>query len=497
MIRKAWEQILANQDVRQNLSKIRQEIKNKENLELFCKLISGQEQQLINLLDAEDAKTRKNTALLMGDAGKQQFLQPLWAGYQQEKQRFVKSSYLAAIGNFDYREYLAQIKDRLETLNKTAVTVENQKHHLEEVRELSSLVVRMEGVKKHTFNGFHKTYNVVLLTNRNFTEVTSNELIRLEPDAKIKSFGAGVIARVNHLHWIGQIRTYQELLFVVKGMETCSMDPVKVAEMIVKSQLLEFMAKSHNGEAPYYFRVELKSKRELDQKSVFVKKLSAQIEQLSDRKLINTTDNYEMELRIIENKDHNCNILVKLFTLQDDRFLYKKEAIPTSIKPVNAALTVALAREFMKPDAQVLDPFCGVGTMLIERHKAVSANTTYGIDIQEEAILKARRNTEVAGQIIHYVNRDFFRFQHDYLFDEIITNMPFRIGRLTDNEVFEIYQQFFGSVRNYMKKDGVLVLYTHNKELVDRMASKRSFRRLKEYEISQREGTYVLILQCL
>ena len=67
----------------------------------------------------------------------------------------------------------------------------------------------------------------------------------------------------------------------------------------------------------------------------------------------------------------------------------------------------------MKEDAQVLDPFCGVGTMLIERHKAVRANTSYGIDILEEAVLKARENAEAAKQVIHFVNRDFFEFTHD------------------------------------------------------------------------------------
>ena len=111
--------------------------------------------------------------------------------------------------------------------------------------------------------------------------------------------------------------------------------------------------------------------------------------------------------------------------------------IPTSIKAVNAALTVKLTEKYQKEGAQILDPFCGVGTMLIERHKAVKANTMYGVDIQEDAILKARTNTEAAKQIVHYVNRDFFEFKHDYLFDEIITDMPFKIGRKTEEEIYD------------------------------------------------------------
>jgi len=255
------------------------------------------------------------------------------------------------------------------------------------------------------------------------------------------------------------------------------------------------LAESHRGGTPYYFRVEMKSKRALDERSDFVKKLSGHIEKLSDRQLINTTEKYEFEIRLIENKEGNLNLMVKLYTLRNDRFSYRKEVIPTSIKPVNAALTVALAKEYMKEDAQVLDPFCGVGTMLIERHKSVRANTTYGLDIQEEAILKARHNTETAGQIIHYINRDFFRFQHEYLFDEIITNMPFRIGRVTEEEVYDIYQQFFGTAGRHLKKNALIVLYSHDREYVRGMAPQNGYQIMKEYEISKREGSYVMLLK--
>lgn len=495
MIIKAWNEIKENKEVRQNLSKIRQEIKGKEKLELFREIIEGEAQQLIDLLSSEDAKTRKNAALLMGDLEKQEFLASVFEAYQKEEQRFVRSSYLSAIGKLDYREYVPEFKRCLQELSGTTITVENEKHVAEETRELSALIVRIEGVKAHRFTGWNQAHDVILLTSRNFTALTKNELIELHPNAKTREFGAGVQARVEDLSWLPDIRTYQELLFVVKGMEMCPMDVKQLARQIVESDLISWLGKNHAGEVPYFFRVELKSKRPLDEKSTFVKKLSTQIERLTERKLTNTTENYEFEIRVIENKEGNCNLLVKLFTLRDERFSYRKEFMPTSIKPMNAALTVALARDYMKEGAQVLDPFCGVGTMLIERYKAVKANTTYGVDLQEEAILKARGNTEAAGQIIHYINRDFFRFEHDYLFDEVITNMPFRIGRIIDEEVEEIYKQFFGKVSKHLKEDALLVLYSHNKELVEQFGRQNGFSIFKSYEVSKREGTYVLLLR--
>ncbi|MGL5437051.1 MAG: TRM11 family SAM-dependent methyltransferase [Lachnospiraceae bacterium] len=495
MTKELWKQIQNNQEVRQNLSKLRQVIKDQGELKKLSLLVDGEEAVIINLLQSEDAKTRKNAALLMGDLGNQTFMTPIWNAYKSEPQRFVKSSYLTAIGSFDYREFLDAIKEQLSMLRNETTTEENQKHIMEEMRELSTLIVKIEGVATHRFTGWDEAFDIVLLTNRNFQELTRDELLTLEPNAKTKLLGAGIMARVNNLRWIRELRTYQELLFVVRGMESCEMEPDKIARTIVSSPLLEFLSKSHEGKAPYYFRLEMKSKKDLGQKSVFLKKLSSKLESLSDRKLINTTNNYEFELRLIENKLGNCNIMIKLFTLKDTRFTYRKEVIPTSIKPAGAALTVALAREYMKEDAQVLDPFCGVGTMLIERHKAVRANTTYGIDIQEDAIIKARENTEIAKQVIHYINRDFFQFKHDHLFDEVITNMPFQIGRFTEDEVYQIYERFFQTIPALLKKGAVLILYTHNKEDIGGLTFRTKFSILKSYEISKKEGTHVVILR--
>ncbi len=138
MIKEEWQQIKENQDVRQNLSRLRQEIKDKDLRRRFSELIRGEEFRLTELLHSEDAKTRKNAALLMGDLGRQEFMAPVFESYRKEEQRFVRSSYLTAMGKFDYEEYVQDLKECLEELQKTEVTAENQKHLAEEMRELSS-----------------------------------------------------------------------------------------------------------------------------------------------------------------------------------------------------------------------------------------------------------------------------------------------------------------------------------------------------------------------
>ena len=87
---------------------------------------------------------------------------------------------------------------------------------------------------------------------------------------------------------------------------------------------------------------------EAEQKGKFLRQLSAEIETLTKHKLVNSTSDYELEIRMIENKEGRLNLLVKLFTLADERFSYRKEAVAASIRPVNAALTMELAKEYLK-----------------------------------------------------------------------------------------------------------------------------------------------------
>ncbi len=499
MVKKVYENICEEIEVRQNLSQLRKEIKEQTSKELLLRLIDNQKESLVGLLSHEDAKTRKNVALLMGDLACSAFLDPLYEAYCAENQLFIKSSYLQAIQQMDYRKYLATFKRRLTEVSKMTINDENRKHVTEEMRALSNLVVTMEGVKMHTFVGHHEPSEIILLTNRRHTEVTMEQLRTIEvlDTSKAKVMNAGIRLPEECLEQILPIRTYQEILFLVRGMKTCELNPEMAAKTITESHLLDFLLRRHKGTIPFYFRVELKAKMPLDKKSSFTKKLSSEIERLTNRKLINTTSQYEFEIRLIENKEGKCNVLVRLFTIPDERFLYRKEVIAASIKPANAALLTALAKEYMIEDARVLDPFCGVGTMLIERQKQIPANTSYGIDYMPEAIEKARINTEAAGQIIHYINKNYFDFTHDYLFDEIFTNMPFAIGHKTEAEIFDCYQQFFVKSKEHLEKSGTIILYSHNKEYVKKLVPINGYRIMKEIEVNVKEATYLYIIKSL
>lgn len=120
--------------------------------------------------------------------------------------------------------------------------------------------------------------------------------------------------------------------------------------------------------------------------------------------------------------------------------------------PSLAALIMELAAPYLKENAQIIDPFCGVGTMLIERDIRVPAREKYGTDIFGEAIDGARENAALAGEQINFIHRDFFDFKHDYLFDEIVTNMPVR-GKMTRSSSTVCMRNFSESI-NHSGKGG-------------------------------------------
>ena len=305
----------------------------------------------------------------------------------------------------------------------------------------------------------------------------------------------GVRVKTNHLNRLLPIRTYNELLFQIPGMVSCKPDADVAASVIAGSNLMALLENTHEGDFPFYFRIGMKSRMTLSERSKFAKKVASKLEELTAHKLRNSTSHYEFEIRMIEGKSGDYYLLVKLNTIVDRRFSYREEFIPTSIKPVNAALLVELAKDYMIPDAQILDPFCGVGTMLIERQKVVKGNTSYGIDHSPEAIEKAIYNTNLADQIVHYISKDCFTFTHDYPFDEIFTEMPYATGQKTEAEIREVYEKFFPFAKRVLGPEGTIIMYTRNREYVKQFTVKSNFRILKEIKITQRPESYLMILK--
>lgn len=468
-------ELVEKQNIRTNLSSLRQLIKDEEQKKVLLDIVKNQEALFISFLQSDDAKTRKNAALLLGDLAYQNALEALYEGYVSETTLFVKASYLQAMAELDVEDKLPALKEVLNQLLEKEPEPENKKHVDEEIRALRKIMIQAEGISRHTPDIKGKKVKVLLFTNR-----TQRETIRRTIDCGEASVHPlGVLVETEELEKLMQLRTYREMAFPLNLEGFLSDHPVEAAKKVWESGIIDLLNGVHKENMPYYFRIECKSAMDLEKRSAFTRKLATELESLSKGQLINSTSDYEVELRLIANKDGLFFPCVRLLTLKNTRFAYRKNAIAASIHPSTAALIVELAKDYLKEDAQIMDPFCGVGTMLIERHKKVPAKEIYGTDIFGEAIAFARENTQLADMRVNYIHRDFMDFKHDYLFHEIITNMPVR-GTKTKQEMDAFYGAFFEKAKTHLFKDGVIIMYTNEIGFV-----KKQLRLHKEYTLLQ------------
>lgn len=496
MVEQYYSELQKKQNIRENLSLLKNEIKNPIEKEKLLELV-GDGAFLTEFLKEAEPKVRKNAALLLGDLGIGQAAEQLFAAYQSENTLFVRSSYLTALGKLDAAQYLEPLKQRLAELTATEPAENEKKHIREEIRELEKIITGIEGITRHTWRGFETEHDFVLTTNRELRNVTAAEVgeLPITVRRKVAQHPLGVLVRTKDWKPFTRLRTYREMLFPLAPKTKIENDPKKAAECIWNSELMALLREVHEQEAPFYFRLEQKGRMDLETKSQFAKKFAAELETLSGRQLINSTQNYEIEIRLVETKDGTFAAFVKLFTIPMKRFSYRKHAVSTSIHPAAAAMLVELAKPYLKENAQILDPFCGVGTMLIERDIKVPAREKYGIDIFADAVKLARENTVAAGEQIHYINRDYFDFKHAYLFDEIITNMPVR-GKKSKEEMDDFYGAFFTKSKTILADGGRMILYTNEEGFVKKqLRLNAEYRLVQEHCVREREHFYLYVIE--
>lgn len=496
MILNLLERLKTDSEKRQLLIQMRELLRGPEGAKERTKLLGcldREESTLLALFSEEDAKVRKNLVLILAELAVPKYKALLWEKYKEETTRFVRGAYLTALKHFEVRDLLPELKAELAKLKEVGLTEENRKHLQEEKTLLRELIQSVEIEKPHRFTGKGVLSDLILTTNRNHKHVVIDELGM----RKKKAFAAGVMVQTDDPAGMYELRTFEELFFVLPGCFQVDADPVRAAEQMAKAGIAPYLQKRHedNGR-PFVFRIELRSDLTLEKRSAFTKKMAAALEEQTKGAMVNLVSGYEVELRLVQSKESGWYLMLKLLTLKDHRFAYRRRTIAAGIRPVNAALCMALAEEYLTEDARCLDPFCGTGTMLVERAKRKKTKELYGTDILEEAVLGARENTRLAGVAANFIHRDFFTFTHEQQFDEIVTDMPFTVSesREKKQEIEVIYRKFFEKAPEHLKKNGVLLLYTHDRSLIKRYASER-FVLEKEYELSMKEGSYLCVLK--
>ena len=501
-LQELYQEIKAGKNMRQNLSAIRAALKEKEGgrekLEWLRTRFQEEPETLLPLLKSEDAKTRKNAALVLGSIGSDVCRDALLLAYQAETQRFVKSSYLIALQGCDCAECADFFRERQTELIRTERTPETEKHIREELEAVNVLLSRLQPQgENRRFAGLDVPSDVILTAWKEHREVTARQIAK----GSVSLLGSGIRVREADLRELLTIRTWRELLFCLNGEE---LNPEKIAaeqaEALLSSGLLELLERhlpeGTQKKTPWRFRIECRSRMTQEQKNLFTKRLADGLMQRSKGLLINDVSAYEVEIRLLEKKSGAFLPLVKFPSLPDHRFSYRKNSTAASMQPSLAALLAKLAEPYLKEEARVLDPFCGVGTLLLERNYLVHADTLYGVDLFAPAITGARENAAIAGVPVHFVNRDMRDFRHEYRFDEIFTDMPSAGGKRTSHETDLLYRYLFERAEGLLKPGAMLFVYTHDRGFAKkRLRECANLRLEREWRISEKEDAWFLAVR--
>ena len=467
-----WLEALNDENPRAILSVLRDIIKKEKPRGIFKRAIGNSKQKLSNFLKHSDPKVRKNVCGIIGELGDSEYLEALYSAYDSEEQLFVKSSYILAIGNCGGAldaERLTKILENLTIKEKASEgnseSIKDEKHIKEEKLALTRAIAKLSPHVQHEFIGFKNPVPMVLTAMNGQFQVTLKELE--EKSIKGKLTNEGIYVKEKDLEKINSCRTFYEVLFPLDFCNNLELNYKKIADAIVKADIVGFLNQCHagDGNTPFWYRIEFKTTDYNKERTEFVKNLSGELDEVSGGSLKNSPSSYEIEIRIVE-KNNLCSVFVKLYTVKDDRFDYREKSVPASINPVNAAIVMKAIEKWLKPDAKVIDPFCGAGTMLIERAKLKEFKKLTGVDIFGSAITAATVNSKLANVKVELINEDILYYSTYNVFDEMISNMPFESKGGAGSFDTRLYRDFVDRIPSLIRRGGMAFLYTVESNLL-------------------------------
>ena len=199
--------IQENQDVRDQLIELREEIKDEKKWVRLLDIWPEHEQVLTSLLKDEDAKIRKNAALLLGELECQSSAEQLFEAYQNEGTRFIRSAYLTALNQLEVRDKLDAFKQRQKELYEETLQEDSLKHVEEELRELQKIIIHYEGIEHHTFDAKYKSVDLLLLSNRLHRETVCKTI----EGGQASVHPLGVQVKTDRFALVASNRLYREL----------------------------------------------------------------------------------------------------------------------------------------------------------------------------------------------------------------------------------------------------------------------------------------------
>lgn len=506
---------------------------------------------ILACLTHEDAKTRKNAALVLqtiaeeygldifgddqvedpaasdeaptaSDLPSAEVASYLYAAYKAEETMFVRSAYLEALKCFDCEPYRAELMERLTFLKEESWAEGDLKHVREERHAIESLFEASASEMKSEFKGLDREMGILLVIDEAVREAAQTEL-----GAGARVVPGGVRLTTSSWKKVQSCRLYKEALFPVPLRKGSQITISNMGSLVADSKLIPMVDEllkaagdstqtgsagenavsvgnaaenagsvvsvgENAGAREHPFRMEIRSSSDEDRSGAALKRAAAELEEASKGRLRNSKTAYEFTLVLMAKRDGSLSPYIKLPDSTDHRFDYRKNSEATSMSAVMAAEAVQMIRPYLKDGAQVIDPFAGVGTLLIERAKAVPHGDLYATDIYGHAVIGGRENAELAGVNISYINRDFFDFKHDYPFDEVITEFPDLFNKEAE-EKEEFFRNFFRSAMEVTADKAMLFLISaEDKAMHKHIRLNPELRIVSEIEFRGHEKIYVI-----
>ncbi len=390
------------------------------------------------LLSLDDDKARKSACKLIGLVAPDSCADKLFAALKSEQTRFVRPSIILALGN---------TKNPMRYLKSYVVEPGDDKH----------VQAERDALKKATGKAAVQQQAPLSLRLPEWCTITSLKQDALAAELQAKS----IQHRPARLKYAFEVLTADTNK--LRCFEDALIDVGEESDFSSAAQKLDAM-----GCKGYFYRVEAGAVKP-EKRREAIAKVSAGLAAYG------YTDNpsaYAFELRLLRG-----HLYLKL---DDHRFDYRKESIAASINPVTAAGIMRLCEPYTKPEADVLDPFCGSGTMLIERAFLKPVASLVGVDISQQALKAAIANRRASGLRIALIHGDILSYGAAR-YDEIITNMPFGIRVSGHTSNLKLYAAFTDKLLTLLNDGGYAFLLTQEKKLLrDEIGKRPALSILKE-----------------
>lgn len=445
--------ILADIDLRQNLIKLKNSMTAQDTL-------SGQiVDKLVECLHNEDPKVRKNAALLLGYTKDPQMASLLLEEYKKEEKDFVKDAYLKGMSHYDCKPYIKQLQEIQSDLMNSELV--DSKHIKAQLKVLNPMIRTYSYHKKKSIRLLHKEVDVIL-TTLPYYQYTLFEYVK---HLRYKPVGQGVLVRTNAIYDLLGLRNYREMIFPLSNCSSLDQDGEVIGQRIAQSNIMDILHRLYDAEGCFYYRLvdQMREKKPdviNDIVKVLVEKMPVDLQ--------NVTADYDIEIIIRELRPGRVNVYLKLSSLDNPRFNYRREIISNSMQPYVAATLMEVAKPYMELHSRVLDPFCGSGVTLIERCMIKPVKFAMGLDIYGEGLEAAKKNAIAANQPIHFINKDANRFVNNEMFDEIFTDMPTYAQMKDTRALKNLYDNFFKRIYRHVLPGGYVFLYTTEISLVEK-----------------------------